>query len=403
MKDEQSKDLHPESAIIHYGHRQAWSEGAMIMPIYTTSTFQFKNAEEGADIFSGKKPDGLVYSRMNNPNLEEFEDRFKILDGAEDAAVFASGMAAINSLIFTFVNRGEIVLHSTPIYGGTATALNEWSKKIGFNTVEIRHTDGEHHWNSFAQKNTGVSLILIESPANPTNVLFDLKFFSGIAKKMGAIFAVDNTFLGPLWQRPFEYGADLSVYSATKYIGGHSDLLAGVISGSEELIGRIKKVRSLMGNMGNPFESYLLTRSLQEIHLRTAKQLKNAKKIAEFLANHEKVESVFYLGLLKNKNNYQYKIYRKLKLRPGAMISFNIKGGKEEAFRFLNALQMIGLAVSLGATESLAEHPYFHTHAGVSALDKRRSGITENMIRLSVGIEHYEDIIKDLQRGFGAI
>ena len=252
-----------------------------------------------------------------------------------------------------------------------------------------------------------IRVIYIETPANPTNDLIDIEFAADLAEQYSQgrerpiLVMVDNTFLGPLWQHPLKHGADLVIYSATKFIAGHSDLIAGAVLGPKDLIEQVKFYRSIMGTMAGPWTGWLLMRSLETLKLRMTAQMKNARYVARFLDEHPHVEKVYYLDLLP-KDSLQYRIYRKQCDAPGSIISFDIAGGEKEAFRFLNNLKLIKLAVSLGSTESLAEHPATMTHADVPPEKQREMGITEKMIRLSIGVEHPEDLIQDIQQALEA-
>ena len=244
-------------------------------------------------------------------------------------------------------------------------------------------------------------MIYIETPANPTSALIDISLCKKIAddysKENKVMVAVDNTYMGPLWQHPLKHGADFSLYSATKYIGGHSDVIAGACCGSKEVITRVKTLRTFLGNMAAPHTGWLLMRSLETLKVRMEQQALNGEKVAAFLNTHPKVEKVYYLGLIPE-GTEEYSIYKKQYTSPGAMVSFDVKGGEEQAFRLLNSLKLIKLAVSLGGTESLAEHPATMTHAGVDPHHREEMHITEKLIRLSIGVENYNDIIWDLEQ-----
>jgi methionine-gamma-lyase len=249
-------------------------------------------------------------------------------------------------------------------------------------------------------------MIFIETPANPTNALVDIAMCADLARQHSAadrrvLLAVDNTFLGPLWQHPLQQGADLVLYSATKYIGGHSDVIAGVCLGSRELIQRVQILRTFLGTLAGPWTGWLLLRSLETLKLRMTCQIKNARYVADFLVDHPKVDRVYYLGHL-TEDDPQFSVYRKQCLAPGGVISFDIVGGRDEAFRFLNVLKLFHLAVSLGGTESLAEHPATMTHSDLTPEERAGMGIGERMIRLSIGVEHPEDLICDLRQALAA-
>ena len=409
--------LRPESLMMSHGYDPRLSEGAIKCPIFQTSTFAFETAEDGKAFFELayglREPDqdekpGLIYSRLNNPDLEILENRLCLWDNAEDCAVFESGMSAISTSLLEFLKPGDLLLYSNPLYGGTIHFIQHFMTKIGvhvlgFDSYMDKQEIIDRIESSGLAKN--LAFIFIESPSNPTNTLIDIQmckeiadFYSNSDQKV--MLAVDNTYLGPLWQHPLKLGADLVIYSATKYIGGHSDVIAGAVLGDKESIERIKSLRTFFGNMAGPWTGWLLMRSLETLKLRMEKQARNASKIARYLQSHPLVEKVFYLGLLTESNKRFYPIYRNQCKSAGAMVSFCIKGGEKEAFTFLNNLKLIKLAVSLGSTESLAQHPASMTHAGMDPQEKVNFGITDALIRLSVGVEFVEDLIYDLEESF---
>ena len=412
------RPLHPESLMMSYGYRPEWSEGAAKIPIFQTSTFIFTSAEEGKAFFElayglrsqrdGEQM-GLIYSRLNNPDLEILEDRLTLWDDAEAAAVFASGMAAITTTLLTFLRPGDVLLHSEPVYGGTDFLFKHILPQFGIRVVGFRAgTSPEQVELHLCRLGLieRLALIFIETPANPTNDLVDIAAFAALAQRLSGarriLTAVDNTFLGPLWQQPLRYGADLVLYSATKYIGGHSDVIAGVCLGSRELLAQVKVLRTIFGTMAGPHTGWLLLRSLETLKLRMTAQMKTARHVAAFLTDHPKVARVYYLGNLTG-DDPQYVVYQRQCSAPGGMISFEVVGGEAEAFRLLNALKLIRLAVSLGGTESLAEHPATMTHADVDPEERLELGITPAMIRLSVGVEHPDDLIADLAQALEAV
>ena len=411
--------LRPESLMMGYGYRPDLSEGALKCPIFMTSTFVFRTAEEGKAFFElayglrkGRPGEemGLIYSRLNNPDLEILEDRLTGWDGAESAAVFESGMAAIATTLLAFLSPGDVVLHSEPIYGGTDYLLKHILPRFHIRTIGVPAHLGQTaleerlHDREVAGH---LALIYLETPANPTNALVDIAACAATAKKYSrpnrrVLLAVDNTFLGPLWQHPLQYGADLVLYSATKYIGGHSDVIAGVCLGSATLLSQVKAMRTMFGTMASPMTGWMLLRSLETLKLRMTSQMNNARTVADYLADHPKVQRVYYLGLLTPEAP-DYTVYQQQCLSPGSMIAFDIVGGEAEAFRLLNALKLFHLAVSLGGTESLAEHPASMTHSDVDPEERIEMGIGEGMIRLSIGVEHPEDLIADLQQAFNLV
>lgn len=404
----------PESLMMSFGYKPELSEGAIKCPIFQTSTFVFKTAEEGKAFFEvaygirDKMPNeelGLIYSRINNPDLEILENRLSLWDEAEDCAVFESGMSAITTALLEFLKPGDLLLYSSPLYGGTDHFINHFLTKIGIDSISFK--PGQEQENVIQMlKESGkadkLAMIYIETPANPTNALIDIESCRKIANHFGSpekhvYVAVDNTYMGPLWQQPLKHGADFSLYSATKYIGGHSDVIAGACSGSKSVIGRVKVLRTFLGNMAGPWTGWLLLRSLETLKIRMEEQARNAQQVAPFLQQHPKVEKVYYLGLIPE-NTKEYTLYKKQYSSPGAMLSFDVKGGEKEAFRFLNALKLIKLAVSLGSTESLAEHPATMTHVGVLPDHREELSITSKLIRLSIGVENIKDIIWDIEQ-----
>ena len=414
------RKMKPESLMMSYGYKPELSEGAIKCPIFQTSTFVFKSAEEGKAFFEvayGHREKnegeelGLIYSRINNPDLEILENRLTLWDEAEECAVFESGMAAITTVLLEFLKPGDLLLISNPVYGGSDHFIKKILPKFGISVAEFSVGQTKEDIIQLV-KNTGIAnklaMVYIETPANPTNDLIDIeeskeiaKYFSSSEKEI--YLAVDNTYMGPIWQHPLKHGADLVLYSATKYIGGHSDVIAGACLGSKELMKRVKGLRTFLGNMASPNSGWLLLRSLETLKVRMDTQAINAEKVAAFLNTHPLVEKVYYIGNLSEKDGAQFKIKNKQCLSNGGMISFDVKGAEKDAFRFLNSLKLIKLAVSLGGTESLAEHPATMTHVDLDPALKNKLSITEKMVRLSIGVEFYEDIIYDIEQALTKI
>jgi methionine-gamma-lyase len=405
----------PESLMMTYGYRPELSEGAIKPPIFQTSTFVFHTAEEGKEFFSYAyglaerdplRPMGLIYSRLNNPDIEILEERLNLWDQAEASAVFASGMAAISTTFLTLVPPGSSVLYARPVYGGTDYLLEHLLPGMGIPTREFpagaTPETAEKLCREMQEAGTPVKMLFLETPANPTTVLTDIAAMAAVAHRHGTYCAVDNTLIGPLYQQPLKLGADLVLYSATKYLGGHSDVVAGVVLGSKELVERVKLFRTILGSVLSPNSAWLLLRSLETYKLRMTCARKNAEKVSAWLASHPKVDRVYFPGMIHDAA--QQEIYNRQCTGPGALMSFELKAqGEEEAFRLLNAVKMIKLAVSLGGTESLIEHPATMTHADVPVEDQKKIGISPSMIRLSVGIEHPDDLIADLARALDAV
>ena len=416
--------LHPQTQMMGYGYDPKLSEGSLKPPVFLTSTFVFKSAQDGKDFFdytAGRREPppgeaaGLVYSRFNNPNLEVLEDRLALWEGGEAGLVFSSGMSAIATTLWTYLRPNDVVLISQPLYGGTETLIEKTLPNFGIRAVGVSAAcDRDEVMGAaaraleLARKHGGrVALIMTETPANPTNGLVDLRLMreasEWLAREQGGQrppLAVDNTFLGPVFQRPLEHGADLVVYSLTKYIGGHSDLVAGGVVGSKELVKPVRLLRSSMGSQLDPNTAWMIMRSMETLELRMQKAAQNAEIVAKFLSGHPKVDSVNYLGFLQE-DDPRHAVFERQCASAGSTFSFYLKGGEAEAFRFLDALQVIKLAVSLGGTESLISHPASTTHSGVPKETRDRLGVTDAMVRLSIGIEHPDDLIADLEQALG--
>jgi methionine-gamma-lyase len=413
-------ELHPETLMLGYGYDPLLSEGAVKPPVFLTSTFVFRTAEEGRDFFdytAGRreppkgKPAGLVYSRFNHPNSEIVEDRLAAYEGAEACILFSSGMAAIATTILAFARPGDVIVHSQPLYGGTETLVGRTLTAYGIQAVgfadgveaaSIRAACG-------AAKGKGrISVIMIETPSNPLNTLVDVALVRRIADEVGSsqghqpIVVCDNTLLGPVFQRPLEQGADVSVYSLTKYVGGHSDLIAGAALGPEPLMKPIKQLRGAIGTQLDPHSCWMIGRSLETLGLRMERANGNAGVVAKFLRDHPRVEKVHYLPFLPPDAPAR-RVYEAQCTAPGSTFSFDVKGGLAEAFKVLNRLQIFKLAVSLGGTESLACHPGTTTHSGVPAEVRKRIGVSDATIRLSIGIEHPDDLVADLTQALAEL
>ena len=405
--------LNPETLMLNYGYDPQLSEGAVKPPVFLTSTFVFKTAEDGKDYFdfvSGRRepPEGmgagLVYSRFNHPNSEIVEDRLAVYERTENCALFSSGMAAITTTILAFARPGDVILHSQPLYGGTETLLAKTLAGLSISAAGFADGIDESAVQlaaDEAMRKGRVAMILIETPANPTNGLVDIAMVRRIADMIGEaqdhvpIVACDNTLLGPVFQRPIEHGADLSLYSLTKYVGGHSDLIAGAALGSKALMREIKALRSAIGTQLDPHSCWMLGRSLETLTLRMEKADRNAHLVADYLRAHDKVAKVHYLAH-HEQGSASGRLFARQCSGAGSTFSFDIVGGQAAASRFLNALQIFKLAVSLGGTESLASLPATMTHSGVPADVRQGIGVLDSTIRLSIGIEHPSDLLADI-------
>lgn len=414
------RTLKPATLMMGHGFDPMLSEGAIKPPIFLTSTFAFENAAAGKRFFehiTGKREgpaDGLVYSRFNGPNQEILEDRLAVWDGADDALVFSSGMSAISTMLLALVSQNDVIVHSGPLYAATETLIARILPRFGVSFVDFPAGASRKEIDmiladaqKMAQEKGGkVALVYLESPANPTNALVDVQ---AVRAARDAAFpdsqqppiAIDNTFLGPLWQQPIQQGAELVVYSLTKYAGGHSDLVAGGVCGSQALIDILRPMRNTIGTICDPNTAWMLLRSLETLELRMSRSGENAAKICAFLKSHPKVVGLGYLGMIDDPS--QQDIYNRHCSGAGSTFSVFIKGGEEESFRFLDSLKIAKLAVSLGGTETLASHPASMTHLSVPDTRKKALGITNNLVRISIGIEDSDDLIADFKQALDQV
>ncbi|MCB5176555.1 MULTISPECIES: cystathionine gamma-synthase family protein [Microvirga] len=412
--------LKPETLMLGYGYDPTLSEGAVKPPVFLTSTFVFNSAEHGKEFFdyvAGRREPpqgeaaGLVYSRFNHPNSEIVEDRLAIFEEAEAGLLFSSGMSAIATSILAFAKPGDVILHSQPLYGGTETLIAKTLANLSIQAVGFGDGVDEAGIRAAAKEAQGkgrVSIIKIETPSNPLNTLVDIAFIRTIADEIGAaqghrpIIICDNTLLGPVFQKPLKDGADISVYSLTKYVGGHSDLIAGAALGSKELMKQVRLLRSAIGTQLDPHSCWMLGRSLETLALRMNAANRNAEIVAAFLNDHPSVVKLHHLAYLPEGSRAK-EVYETQCSAPGSTFSFDVKGGEAEAFKVLNALQVFKLAVSLGGTESLISHPASTTHSGVPKATRDRLGVSDATIRVSIGIEHPDDLVADLAQALSTL
>ncbi|MDA1661818.1 methionine gamma-lyase [Bacillus cereus group sp. TH153LC] len=385
------KKKHMETALIHHGYTSEEHKGSLTPPLFQTSTFTFETAQQGEASFAGVDP-SYIYSRLGNPTVKLFEERMAVLEGGEEALAFGSGMAAISATLIGFLKAGDHIICSNGLYGCTYGFLEVLEEKFMI-THSFCDMETEADMENKIRPNT--KLIFVETPINPTMKLIDLKQVIRVAKRNGLLVIVDNTFCSPYLQRPLELGCDAVVHSATKYIGGHGDVVAGVtICKTKALAEKIRPMRKDIGGIMAPFDAWLLLRGLKTLAVRMDRHCDNAEKLVSFLKNHDAVEGVWYPeGELAS---------RQMK-RGGGVISFSIKGGKEETQAFINDLHFITIAVSLGDTETLIQHPATMTHAAIPAALRQEMGIYDNLIRLSVGLESWEDIVSDLEQALKKI
>jgi cystathionine beta-lyase/cystathionine gamma-synthase len=399
--------VRPETAILTRGFDPSLSVGSARPPVYRTSTFVFSSPEAAERAFAialGKleptedEDVDLVYSRLSHPNAEILEDHLVPLErGAKCAAVFNSGMAAIATCCFAFLPRGSALLHTQPLYGGTQHLVHQLLEPLGFDVVGVPAGDGEALARAAAAL-PDLALVFVETPANPTLRMTDIAQAVAAARAHPAkpLVAVDNTFLGPTFQHPLELGADLTVYSATKFLGGQSDILGGVVLAREaDLVAQLRGLRALLGNILQPDEAWILDSRLATVALRMNRQSKNAQRIAERLAQHPRVRRVHYPSLFEDPA--QQRIRDAQCDFPGSVFAIEVEGGKRGAFEFLRRLRIARNAVSLGGIESLACHPRTTTHSELSDEELERAEITDGLVRISIGTEHWKDLIEDFE------
>lgn len=404
------RKLKPATLMMSHGYDPRLSEGALKPPIFLTSTFVFESAAAGKRHFeriTGRVPggvEGLVYSRFNGPDQEILEGRLSIWEDAEEALSFSSGMAAISTVLLSLVQAGDVVVHSSPLYAATESLIGRVLGRLGVRFVDFPAAATREEIDAALAAGTAIgpiAAIYLESPANPTNVLVDVEAVRAARDALpgGARppIVMDNTFLGPLWAKPLRQGADLVVYSLTKYAGGHSDLVAGGALGSKARIAPVRALRNTIGTILDPHSSWMLLRSLETLELRMTRAGENAAKVCAFLKEHPKVERVGYLGFL-DETGRQADIYRRHCTGAGSTFSLYLKGGEAEAFAFLDALRIVKLAVSLGGTETLASHPASMTHLSVADARKAALGISDNLVRISIGVEDADDLIADIEQ-----
>lgn len=383
---------------IHFGYDPMQNQGALTPPLHLTSTFAFDSAEQGAAIFAGETP-GFFYSRVSNPTNDLLERRAAVLEGAEAGLALASGMGAISAVLWTFLAPGDEVIADETLYGCTFSFLNHGLAKFG---VTVTHVDMTDPGNVRAALSPKTKIVYFETPANPNMRLIDIEAVSAIAHENGARVVVDNTYATPVLTRPVERGADIVVHSATKYLGGHGDLIGGIaVGGADDMLQvRTYGMKDMTGAVMSPFTAMLLLRGIKTLKLRMRQHCENAMAAARMLEAHPAVAQVYYPGL---QSFPQHELARRQMPGFGAMIALELKGGLEAGRAMMNRMEMVRRAVSLGDTESLIQHPASMTHANYTPEERARHGISEGLIRLSVGLEDVEDILADLEQALDAL
>lgn len=393
---ENPKDYGFNSQLIHYsGHDDKY--GSATVPIYQTSTFAFDSAEDGAACFAGTK-EGYIYTRIGNPTVKALERQIALLEHGYDSVAVSSGMAAVSTVYMALLSGGDHMISSAAVYGPSRVVMEQHFSRFGVQSSYVNSADVE---NIKKEIRPNTKMIFIESPANPTMDITDIAACAEIAHSIGAILVVDNTFCSPYLQNPIDMGADVVLHSITKFINGHADIVGGVIIGKEKII--YDKLRTMMVNMGcnmDPHQAYLVIRGLKTLGIRVDRAQENAIEVAKFLENHPKIEWIKYPGL---KSFAQKDLVEKQMKGPGTMISFGVKGGLEAGKKLMNNVKMCILAVSLGGIETLIQHPASMTHSKMSPKTREDAGISEGLVRFSVGIENVGDIIGDLRKALEKI
>jgi len=386
--------LHPDSRPIHAGPDPDPVHGAVSVPIYQSSTFSFADADEGAACFAGRNP-GYKYTRLGNPTTRALEQAVSELEGGHDALGTASGMCAISTTMLSLLKSGDHIVGTDAVYGPTRLLLENHLAKFGIDSSWVPTEDLDA---VRAAVRPETRMLFIETPANPTIKLSDLDECGKIAHDHAALLVVDNTFSSPMIQRPFRFGADVVVHSMTKYLNGHSDVVAGIIvAGNAEIYAQLRGTLQTLGGNMDPHQAWLVLRGLRTLALRVERAQANAKNLAPWLNDHPEVAWVNYPGLASHP---QHRLVKKQMKGPGSMIAFGVKGGLEAGKTLINSVRLATLAVSLGGIETLIEHPASMTHAGMSPQERGASGITDDLVRIAVGCEHWEDIRDDLAQAF---
>lgn len=381
-----------ETQAIHSGRINDEQFGSLATPLYQTSTFIFDNAQQGAERFAGES-EGFIYTRLGNPTTRQLEMRVAAMEGMEDAAATATGMAAVSAALLTNLQAGDHLISSKAVYGCSFALMNHMLKKFGIEVTFVDMTEPESIC-AAVQDNT--KLIFLETPINPNLVVLDLEKICAIAKRHQLLTIVDNTFLTPVLQQPAKFGADIVIHSATKYLNGHGDVVAGIVCGSNEMISEIKLTTLKdIGATMSPHDAWLILRGIKTLPIRMDRHCSNAQRVAEFLEQHESVNQVYYPGL-KSHPGHQF-IGKQMKAA-GGVIAFELNTDIEGGADFINNMELFSIAVSLGDAESLIQHPASMTHSPYEPEERAEAGITDSLIRISVGLENVDDIIADLRQ-----
>ncbi len=386
-----------ETQAIHAGRINDEQFGSLATPLYQTSTFIFDSAQQGAERFSGES-EGFIYTRLGNPTTRQLEMRVAAMEGMEDAAATATGMAAVSAALLTNLQAGDHMISSKAVYGCSFALMNHMLKKFGIDVTFVDMTEPENI-NAAVQENT--KLVFLETPINPNLVVLDLEKICAIAKKHQLLSIVDNTFLTPVLQQPAKFGADIVIHSATKYLNGHGDVVAGIVCGTNEMITDIKLTTLKdIGATMSPHDAWLIMRGIKTLPIRMERHCNNAQSVAEFLEQHQAVGQVYYPGLKSHPGN---KFIGKQMKAAGGVIAFELNTDLAGGADFINNMQLFSIAVSLGDAESLIQHPASMTHSPYEPEERAEAGITDSLIRISVGLENVDDIIADLRQALAKI
>jgi len=381
---------------VHAGQDSDTTADSVTIPIYETSSFAFESAEQGAARFAGKE-EGYIYTRLGNPTIRALEKSVAELENGEDARACSSGMAAITTTLMSIVKKGDHVVATDCLYGGTLKLFLDILPKFGIDFTLVDSSDAANI-KTAVRENT--RLIYIETPSNPTLKLTDIRETVKIAAEFGLLTVVDNTFMSPCFQRPIEFGADIVIHSLTKYLNGHSDVIGGIVVGSRSFLKTFDPIFKNTGPTLGPFEAWLTLRGIKTLPIRMEKHNENAMRIAVFLEEHPKTDRVYYPGL---KSHSQHELAKRQMSAFGGVLCFELRGGLEAGIKLMNSMKLCTLAVSLGSVETLIAHPASMTHSLITREERLKAGITDNLVRLSVGIENAEDIIQDLEQALEKI
>ncbi|MDT3272254.1 methionine gamma-lyase [Shewanella sp. SP2S2-4] len=396
MQDESGKMWKAATQVIHGGHeREAF--GALVTPLYQSATFVFESAQQGGERFAGNEP-GYIYTRLGNPTTAELERKMAILEGAEAAAATASGMGAVSAALLANLQMGDHLVASNAVYGCTYALMTTQFARFG---IEVSLVDFSSVAEIEAAIKSNTKVIFCETPVNPHLQVFDLAAIATIAKRYQLVSIVDNTFMTPLLQRPLDFGIDLVIHSATKYLNGHGDVIAGIVCGSEEQLHKVKyEILKDIGAVISPHDAWLILRGLKTLDVRLQRHCDSAQRVAEFLAEHPSINRVYYPGLASHQG---HKFIGQQMKRAGGVIAFELAANLEEAMAFVGHLSLFSIAVSLGDAESLIQHPASMTHSPYTPEARAAAGIGDNLLRISIGLEDCDDIIADLSQALARL